>query len=1511
MILLLGPAFSRLPAQSPEYQFSTLNFANGLSNNHITSLYKDKRGFMWFGTMSGLDRYDGYEFRIFRHDQRDPYSIGDNYIEQIFEGPDGKMWVQSRSSRFNIYDLATDRFDQDYAGYLRKHSLPEFWLLGISKSKTGYWFVYRDSGIFHMDLTGKLLAVRQNGKDPAALSPAMISDAREDQDGNCWVVHQNGLIEKVDGRTHAVVFRTTELEKVFGKNQFPCGIYIDRQQDIWVYAAGYFKGVWRYRPATGRFTHYSAGTGPNGLSSDVIYTALQDEKGKIWLATDHGGVDILDKTDGSVRVLTHIEDDRKSLAENSIPAMILDSSGTVWLGTFKSGINYYHQNGIQFPLFRHHPRDPHSLSFDDVNKFVEDSAGNIWIGSNGGGLIYFNRRNNSFRQFLNDPSNPNSLSNNIIVSLLIDHDNRLWIGTYFGGLDCYDGKRFIHYRHDDRRPGSLADDRVMCLYEDSEHDLWVGTLAGGLDRLDRRKNKFEHHTSSQPNSIFNNYVSSVLEDREHNLWVATAYGIDVLDRRNGRFTHYSSERNQLSTDNVILLFLDSRDNVWVATRDGLNLFLPEKNSFQSFTTENGLPDNTIRSIVEDRQHALWVSTANGLSRITVTTPRDRPTGPVRISCRNYHEKDGLQGREFNERTALATRDGFLAFGGPNGFNLFRPEQITNTSVVPPIVLTGLDIFNKTVHVGEKMGNQSILDQALTETDRITLTHSDDVFSIEFAALDFIENPGDKYAYTLEGFNKNWLVTDARSRKATYTNLDAGTYTFKVKASDEDGQWYDREAKLTIVILPPFWKTPFAYIVYVLLLAGTLFLARRMVIRKARMRFALEQERRETRRLHEIDLMKIRFFTNMSHELRTPLSLILAPVDKLIAGPVVSDPRQQYDMIRRNARRLLHLVNQLLDFRKMEVNELRLHPRQGDILTFVREICFSFIDLAERKNIAFTYTTDNESLLTSFDHDKIERILFNLLSNAFKFTPANGKVNVAVTTESAGTNAIVTIKVSDTGIGIAPDKLERIFERFFQSEVPDTILNQGSGIGLAITQEFVRMHRGQLAVESKLNEGSCFTVRLPFTPAATAFTIHRAPEGAAGPQPHNGVSPGSLNGHPAASLNEPSPVSLNEPSPVPLKEPSPVSLNEPSPAPLNEPSPVSLDGPFSASHNEPSPASFNEPSPGPLNGRSPDFHNVLPMDRPPKSDFAHGPDGSSQDSGNDRFTSDAHPFDPSASGAPHDADRSGGNRNAGPRSLAGRDKRPTILIVEDNDDFRFYLKDNLRQSYTIIEAADGREGWRKALAHHPDLIVSDISMPAMNGMELCKKISADQRTAQIPVILLTAMTGEGAELNGLRTGAIDYVIKPFNFELLLSKIGNVLTHSATLRRTYQRQVQAVPAAVEIESAGEIFVKGVLEEIEKNMSNPDFSVGELSSHFHSSRSTFYKRLLLLTGKTPIEFIRHIRLKRAAELLEKSQLTVSEIAYTVGFNNPKNFSQYFKEEFDRIPSAYRSEKREAPPK
>jgi signal transduction histidine kinase/DNA-binding response OmpR family regulator len=910
----------------------------------------------------------------------------------------------------------------------------------------------------------------------------------------------------------------------------------------------------------------------------------------------------------------------------------------------------------------------------------------------------------------------------------------------------------------------------------------VGTLAAGLDRFDRENNRFIHYRPGAPNSVRSGYISELMEDKEGNLWVGTAFGIDVLDAATGQFRHYGNVAGNpasLSNDNVISIFEDSRGFLWVGTREGLNLLDRRRQTFSTFRTADGLPDNTILTILEDNDHNLWLSTPSGLSNMIVS-PDAHHVGRYSFRYKNYDESYGLQGREFNENAALKTRTGELLFGGAGGFNLFDPQQLGASARNPVLVLTDLQLFNKTVGIGEPFNGHTPLPQSITESREITLRYNENVFSIGFAVLDLLNAEKVKYAYKLEPFNKDWLVSDDKTRKAVYTNLDPGKYTFKVRTANDEGAWNDQALELGITILPPFWKTPLAYTLYVLLLAGILVLARRMILQRAHMRFALEQERKEAHRLHELDRMKTRFFTNVSHEFRTPLSLILTPLDKIIKHTRDPQEQDQLHLIHRNARRLLNMVNQLLDFRKLEMQELRLNAVSGDIVPFIRELSFSFTDMAGKKNIDFSFHSELHSLPVSFDQDKLERILFNLLSNAFKFTPEHGRVEVALAL-APGSPRHLRLIVKDTGIGIDKDQREKIFERFFQSDLPGSMLNQGSGIGLSITREFVKLHDGVIRVESEPGQGSCFTVLLPVPDDATpvfVLSVANPPSSATGPS---------------------------------------------STAPIAGPPAITPD-PRSAS--------------------------ATPLSATPP-----------------------HP----------------------------NTKKPQVLLVEDNEDFRFYLKDNLKEFFIILEAADGKEGWQKTLGAHPDLVVSDISMPEMNGIDLCRKIKADSRTSFIPVILLTALIGEEQQLKGLETGANDYMTKPFNFEILLSKIRNLLTQQDTARKTWQRQVQAHPAGAPAESPDEKFIRQALDLVERNISNPDFSVEAMSRALFLSRVALYKKILALTGQTPIEFIRSIRLKRAAQLLEKSRFTIAEIAYEVGFNNPKYFSRYFKAEFGMLPSAY----------
>ncbi|MHB8206293.1 sensor histidine kinase, partial [Mucilaginibacter sp.] len=902
-----------------------------------------------------------------------------------------------------------------------------------------------------------------------------------------------------------------------------------------------------------------------------------------------------------------------------------------------------------------------SLPFNDINKFIEDKYGNLWLGANGGGLIYFDRKKNTFKSYLHDPKNPNSLCNNIIVNMYMDHDQKLWIGTYFGGLDCFDGKTFTHYRHSDTNPGSISDDRVYSIFEDDEHKLWVGTLAGGLNVLDPATRVFSHFKGGQPNSIHSNYISTILEDRNQNMWIVTSYGVDVLMKNTHRFIHYihwDNNPNSLVNNNTNNVLQDSRGLIWISTREGISIFDPATKTFQNITKANGLPDNTVMNILEDNSHNMWASTANGLSKIVVSQS-DRK---LNLNFINYSETDGLQGREFTENAAGKTREGELIFGGANGFNIFNPLNIHINNTPSNLVFTNFQLFNQSLQVGEKINGHVILPQSITTSKSIELRHNENVFAIEFASLNYFNPDKIKMQYKMDGFDNDWITTDNLVRKATYTNLDAGDYTFKVRTlNNKSGK---NEISLSIHILPPFWKTPAAYLLYMLIIFGALFLIRRRGIQKLRMQFALEKEREEAKRMHELDLMKIKFFTNISHEFRTPISLIMAPVDKVLKQIKEPEIKKQLEFANRNARRLLNMVNQLLDFRKMESQELKLHTEDGEIISFIREIAYSFNDIAEKKNISFIFDSGIDEFYGEFDQDKIERILFNILSNAFKFTPTGGHVSLLLDkiTVARPFDFALQIKVIDTGIGIVQEKINRIFDPFFQDDVPGSIVNKGTGIGLSITKEFVSLHNGTVTAQSEPGEGSTFTIVIPLKAADTRASL--------------------VNG--------------------------------------NTPATVTVEA------------------------------------------------------------------------------------NA-PNNIKHTDKKATVLIVEDDADFRFYIKDNLKATFNIIEATDGKEGWQKALASHPNIVVSDISMPEMDGIELCRKIKADTRTTHIPVVLLTALTGESAQLKGLETGATDYMTKPFNFEILLSKIKNILVQQENMRKTYQKQVEVKPTDMVVESPDDVFLQ----------------------------------------------------------------------------------------------------------
>jgi len=1360
IILILFFISPKVFTQQGQIQFSRLDLTNGLSHNQVNKIFQDSKGFIWIGTLSGLNRFDGQQFKVFKHDPRDDKSISGDFIANIFELPGNKLYLEIANGA-NIYDAENQIFIRDVKPYLKGLNILAKKITEIVKDNAGgFWFNAGTDGIFKYDTKSKkTIHLKLDTKNFTSLSGSPVSALQKGPNGNIWVIHMDKTIEMLNSSTGKVQKRITVLKHNDSAPLQNFKLFVDNASDLWIYTVNSQKGIDFYEIKTGKTRIIDKA--PNGLNNNLINSVIQDDNGLIWIGTDHGGVNLLDKRNFSVRYLVNKEDDVKSIGQNAILNLYKDHSGIIWVGTFKKGFSFYHEKILKFPLYKHQNANPGGLTYDDVNRFVEDELGNIWIGTNGGGLFYFNRKTGHFKRYVHESGKPNSLSNDIIVSLFIDRNKKLWVGTYFGGLSSFDGTNFINYKHNNQDINSLADDRVWDILEDRKGNLWVATLDGGLDRFDRNKGVFLHKRAGEKNSVTSNSISCLIEDRKGNIWIGTSEGVDEM-KTDGKFIHYKNkpgDKKSLTSNVVYGIMEDSYGFIWISTRDGLSRLNPESGEFLNFDNKDGFTEMTTLKVVEDNDKNLWVSTANGLFEIIV---KQVNKGEFSYTFRKYDEHDGLQGNAFNANAGYKTKSGELLFGGANGFNLFKPTDIRNDDTKPYIVLTDLQISNKSIGIDDHVNGRILLNKSMIFTKDLKLNHSQNGFALEFAALNFFNPQKIKYRYKLEGFDKHWQELQGNNRLAVYTNIDPGDYIFKVISTDASGNWVNNETSLNITILPPFWRTTLAYLVYILITGSALFFIRYRGILRIKKEFLIEQERQQAKRMHELDLLKIKFLTNVSHEFRTPLSLIITPLDNLIKQAQDAE-KQQLQMIQRNGRRLLNLVNQLLDFRRLEVHELKLHPKTGDIISFIQELSFSFSDIAERKNISFSFQTDKKSLITFFDHDKIERILFNLLSNAFKFTPEGGKVKVDLHTAINEEKQIqLILKVSDTGIGIPEDNKARIFERFFQSDVPDSIVNQGSGIGLSITREFVRLHGGNITVNSALDKGTEFTVFLVF--------------------PKTDMERSGLE----------------------------------------------------------------------------DKIDLL---------ITAGDNGS----------------------AVNDS------------KFAWKSKKPVLMLVEDNEDFRFYLKDNLKEYYQIAEAVNGKEGWQKILSVHPDLIVSDVSMPEMNGIDLCRKIKADKRTAHLPVILLTALTTEDEQLMGLETGANDYMTKPFNFEILLSKIRNLLQQQALSKKTYQKQVQFKPLEAEIESVDDKFIRQLSFHIEKHLSDSNYTVDQLSADMNMSRVGLYKKVLPLTGKSPVEYIRSYRLLKSKPLLLKSQMTIAEVAYEVGFSNPKHFSKYFKQEFNMLPSAY----------
>lgn len=1359
--LILSPA-GNVRAQDISMVFSHADVNNGLSDNWVKCIYRDSRGFLWFGTSSGLNRFDGYNFEVFRHSASDSASIADNSINAITEDNQGNLWVGTRSG-ISVLDGETFTF----SAINPVPSLPLAcqdiaYITAMVRSESGDLLIGTHNGFFLYNHS--LKSFRHIMPDEQSCSSELnnVTSLAAGNNGTWWIGTSNCFIFKYSPQKNSIE-KFECLKDINGSSGLISSLFEDKDNNLWV---GDENGLSLFETETKTWNVGFSNSVGRQFKKLQITGIDQDREGQIWVSTDGKGLFVINPLNFNLVNVVNHPYVAGSLSSNGLTSLLCDDTGIVWVGTSKKGVDFYKKNIREFSLYQNYPGDENSLSYNDIDCLAGDHKGNIWIGTNGGGLNYLDRSTGRFTRYNAGSPEKNSLSSNNIVSLFEDSENKIWIGTYLGGLNCFDPEtgRFTIYRHDNTDSLSISDDRIWSICEDSKKNLWIGTLTSGLNRFDRLTGRFTRFTT-QNSPICFNYINSLEVDSKDNLWISSANGLIFFNPEKGMsrcYYHNPDDNSSLSDNQVISTFTDSRGFFWVCTSNGLNLMDQKSGSFRVFTEAHGLPSGTVLRILEDDNGDLWISTKNGISRLTVGA--DREDGMVSFSFRNYGISDGLQGKEFTETAALKTRDGQLWFGGPDGLNAFYPPDIVDDTAESVVVLTGLRIFNRKIRYGEKINNRILLERPLFNTDRLVLKYRENSFTIDFAALNYFNPEDNKYSFNLEGFDDNWIITEGDENFATFSNLNNGQYLFRVRATNQDGVWNSNAAEIRIRVLPPFWKSWYAYVIYTLLILSLLAFLRYLILYRERLNMRLEQEQIESQHLHEMDSLKIRFFTNISHEFRTPLTLILSPVEKLLEKWKGSPDEKYLRLIRQNGRRLLLMVNQLLDFRRMEVQGFGLNPAYGDIVSFIDDIVVSFGDLSEEKKISLSYDPGVSELYVWFDRDKIEKIMFNLLSNAFKFTTSGGAVKVKLSvgdlTCGDGGTSRVEIRVMDTGIGIPADKVNRIFDYFYQVSYSNDV--QGTGLGLALVKEFVKLHGGEVKAESEQGKGSCFTVVLP------------------------------------------------------LK---------------------------SASHGHEEEKTGIDDTEGVQSDREKDV------------------------------TADGGAIE----------------------------RRCRIVIAEDNDDLRFYIKDNLRAKYDIFEASNGEEALVLIPKVMPDLIISDIVMPLIDGKELCRKVKSDVRTSHIPLILITAHSSQKEQTESLETGADDFIPKPFDFQVLESKINNFLCLSRSLRQSGIRERNTEPSAIDIVPLDEQFLERAHSLVEKNMSNVDFTVEELSSDLGISRTLFYKKILALTGKPPLEFIRTLRMKRAAQLLEKSQLNVSEVAFRVGYNDPKYFRKHFRNEFGVLPSRY----------
>ncbi len=1505
-----------------EPRFENISVKDGLPENSVLSIVQDHLGFMWFGTQNGLVRYDGYKMKVYSYIPNDSLSLSEGRVSALYEDKSGTLWAGTLdglnrfdrvTEKFRRFKIPTDSFMNSSSTVLSMYedTSRNFWIgtssglcllnpktgdfkhfyfrdriysddiynylsdlihknrriqgilnmgnseniqksfnlkkktpvlivmMGVDGNDYGYLKDSRDKTIFTYDYNYSVHAGgskenriqiiidtlregnytlhyklnyfysyqagyttqsqyyqghRRNGplhqeyrgiqvfdisNDVAEVqkliekqltvfnSADVFSIIEEPKNGKLYIgTFCQGLWE-LDDKKESIVRSSTIFENVTANDAGSFRSFCKAKNgSIWIASS---KGVLNFYPLQNKLKFYTSSLISKYVSEKEFSTIVEDNYGTIWIGSTTNSMFYLDSKSGQIcRIDTSIYP--INFRFWNVLSSYVDKSGVLWIGTWTSGLEKWDRKKEKFEQYNI-DRLAKRLNVDlnvNVRTIWKDYQGIIWLGLENKGLISYDRNNGNYFRYFHDPGDQNSLSNDDIYYIVGDKVNPeiLWIATYEGlnKFNCRT-KKFRHYKIIDNNFPESSLNKIRFVHEDVNGIFWVCSQ-NGIYTLNKESGTFSRITlersknSSTGKNLNHVPITSMYEDKQNILWVnVIGGGLLCIDPSTKKWTNFRTFPNGDYYIAATAYCEDTKNNLWIGDyTSGIHLFDLKNRTSINYSQEAGLTNKTIISMASDNKDNLWI-----LSELELTM-----FNPVTHIHKTFSIDDNLIEVKYNEFTVLYKDPaGEILIGGMNGFISFYPDSVKNDPTPPDVVIDKISLFNRPE---EKLD----YDGFISELKEIILPYNQNDLYFEYVGLHYAEPLENQYQYILEGFDKKW-VNAGTQRTATYTNLSPGRYIFRVKASNRDGVWNEAGTSLIIVIKPPFWATTWAYLFYVLAFISLLYFTWKLQLKRIRVKQEYEMSKFEAQKLQEMDEIKSRFFTNISHEFRTPLTLILGPVKQMITKLNEGKMKDDLNIVHRNANKLLGLVNQLLDISKIESGNMKLQTSPQNIIKVVKVLVLSFTSYAERKKITLNFNSTEDEIIVYLDKDKVEKIITNLLSNAFKFTPDRGRIEVSVKRD----DKFVKIGVSDDGIGIPKQNMDKIFDRFYQVDGSHTRKQEGTGIGLSLTKELVELHKGQIDVESEEGKGAAFIISLPLG----GEHLHRD------------------------------------------------EIREP----------IEDEDKISTTH--------------------------------PDSIFIEDLKSEDSDINADKINPD----------------------------LINQSKKPLLLLVEDNTDVRKYIKDNLLEDYRIMEAVDGVDGWEKSIEHTPDLIVSDVMMPKMDGFKLCEKLKTDERTSHIPIILLTAKAAKEDKLDGYEIGADDYIMKPFEPDELKARIKNLIEQRKRLQNHFRMQGLSGIEHQKITSFDKRFLQKLLDIIKNKLPDSEFSVEYLANELAISRSVLQRKVYSLVGESPVELIRRIRLNRAAELIENKYGNISEIALEVGFSNPAYFADCFKKQYGVTPTQY----------